>query len=114
MKPAQFEYHAPRSLGEALDLLAEYRDDARILAGGQSLVPAMNFRLARPARLVDINRFEELDYIKVEDGALCIGALARHRAFERPLAEGPLAKLLPTVAGHIATLAHPGARHLCR
>ena len=104
MKPAAFDYHVPRSLGEALDLLAEHRDDARVLAGGQSLVPAMNFRLARPARLVDINRIEELDYIRVEDGALRIGALARHRAFERPLADGPLAKLLPTVARHIAHL----------
>ena len=56
MKPAPFDYHAPRSIDEAVELLAAHGDDAKVLAGGQSLVPAMNFRLARPAVLVDINR----------------------------------------------------------
>src|SRR5579871_2795525 len=102
MKPAQFEYFAPRSLDEALDLLAEHGDDGKILAGGQSLVPAMNFRLARPATLIDINRIAELDYVREQNGALHIGALARHAVFEAPVAGGALGALLPRVAHHIA------------
>ena len=62
MKPAPFDYYAPRSVDEAVELLAAHGDDAKVLAGGQSLVPAMNFRLARPAVLVDINRIAELDF----------------------------------------------------
>ena len=83
MKPAPFAYHAPRSVDQAVELLAAHGDDAKVLAGGQSLVPAMNFRLARPAVLVDINRIPELDFCSVSDGALRIGALARHARFER-------------------------------
>ncbi len=104
MKPAPFDYHAPRSVAEVVSLLARHGDDARILAGGQSLVPAMNFRLARPSRLIDINRVTELDFLAVEDGVLRIGALARHSAFESTVTEGPLGALLATVARHIGHL----------
>ena len=83
MKPAQFEYDDPRTEDEALDLLARHGDDCKVLAGGQSLVPFMNFRLARPARLVDINRIDSLSYIKREDGRLVIGAMTRHTHLER-------------------------------
>jgi aerobic carbon-monoxide dehydrogenase medium subunit len=104
MKPAAFRYFAPRALDEALDLLAEHGEDGKVLAGGQSLVPAMNFRLARPASLIDINRVAGLDYVREEDGMLRIGALARHARFERPAAAGPLGAFLPAVARHIAHL----------
>ena len=81
MKPSLFEYSAPDSVAGVVDLL---RDDpgAMILAGGQSLVPAMNFRLASPTRLVDIRGVEGLDEIKVEDGSVVVGAMARHRDVE--------------------------------
>jgi CO/xanthine dehydrogenase FAD-binding subunit len=71
MKPPPFAYDDPQSLGEALDPLADYGDEAKVLAGGQSLVPLLNFRLARPERLVDVNGVSELDYVRVEDG--CCG-----------------------------------------
>jgi carbon-monoxide dehydrogenase medium subunit len=102
MKPAAFEYFAPRTVDHALDLLAEHGEEGKILAGGQSLVPAMNFRLARPAGLIDINRIAALDYVREEGGELCIGALARHARFEAPAAGGALAAFLPRVAHHIA------------
>lgn len=102
MKPAPFDYVRPASLSEALALLARHKDDCKILAGGQSLVPAMNFRLARPAMLIDINDICELDYIRSDDSGLTIGALTRHAAFHRPVAGGPLAAMLTKVAGNIA------------
>jgi CO/xanthine dehydrogenase FAD-binding subunit len=84
MKPAPFEYFAPTDLEEALDLLAQYGDEAKILAGGQSLIPLMNMRLARPRVLVDINRLADLTHISLgTNGALAIGALTRQRAVER-------------------------------
>jgi carbon-monoxide dehydrogenase medium subunit len=104
MKPAPFAYHAPRSVDEAVELLAAHGDDAKVLAGGQSLVPAMNFRLARPAVLVDINRVPELGFCSVSNGTLRIGALARHARFERPVADGPLGALLADVVRYIAHL----------
>ena len=104
MKPAAFEYRAPRSIAEALDLLAEHGDEAKVLAGGQSLVPAMNFRLARPSVLVDINRIGELDRLGAADGKLRIGALTRHVAFEKRVAEGPLGALLAEVVRYIGHL----------
>jgi aerobic carbon-monoxide dehydrogenase medium subunit len=104
MKPAPFDYHAPRSVDEAVELLAAHGDDAKVLAGGQSLVPAMNFRLARPAVLVDINRIAELDFCSPSDGALRMGALTRHARFERPVTEGPLGDLLADVVRYIAHL----------
>jgi carbon-monoxide dehydrogenase medium subunit len=104
MKPAAFTYHAPHSLDEALALLVRHGEDGKLLAGGQSLVPAMNFRLARPAVLIDINRIAALDFMRGEDGWLRIGALTRHVAFERPVAAGPLGTLLPRVARDVAHL----------
>src|SRR5207237_5496927 len=82
MKPAPFDYFAPPTLDEALVLLAEHGGDAKPLAGGQSLIPAMNFRLARPAVLVDLNRISELAYVRAESG-LAIGAMTRQRVVER-------------------------------
>ena len=77
MKPAPFEYVAPDSLEETLSVLAEHGDEAKILAGGQSLVPMMNFRLAQPAMLVDCNRLSHLEFIRPgDDGGLKIGAMA--------------------------------------
>ena len=104
MKPAPFRYSAPASLTQATALLAELGDEGKVIAGGQSLVPMMNFRLARPGHLVDINRIAELDYARVERNELRIGALARHIRFEQGLAPGPLGSLLPRVARHIAHL----------
>jgi aerobic carbon-monoxide dehydrogenase medium subunit len=104
VKPAAFRYFAPRTLDEAVALLAEHGEEGRVLAGGQSLVPAMNFRLARPTALIDINRISALDYVREQDGELRIGALARHARFEAPVAEGPLGGFLPRVAHHIAHL----------
>jgi carbon-monoxide dehydrogenase medium subunit len=83
MKPAPFEYHRPESVEEALSLLAEHGYDAKLLAGGQSLVPAMNFRMAVPAVLIDLNRIAGLDGIAEVDGGLRIGAMVRQRAAER-------------------------------
>ena len=103
MKPAPFQYHAPRTIDEAVALLAEVApQDGRVLAGGQSLVPIMAFRLARPAHLVDINGVEALRRLAVENERLCIGACVRHAAFHRPVVDGPLGKLLATVVRHIA------------
>ncbi len=103
MKPAPFEYHAPRTVEEAVAVLAELAPrDGRVLAGGQSLVPAMALRLARPAHLVDINSISSLEHVRVEAGALAIGACVRHAAFERPAHEGPPGRLLTQVGRHIA------------
>lgn len=102
MKPVDFEYHAPRTLEELLVLLAAHREDGKILAGGQSLVPVMNFRLARPAHLLDLNGIAELDFIRADGATLRIGALARHAAFHRPVVPGPTGKLLADVVSHIA------------
>src|SRR5713101_2398070 len=103
MKPAPFRYHAPKTIEEAVETLAEVAgDDGRVLAGGQSLVPIMAFRLARPAHLVDINGVEALRRLAVDGGKLCIGACVRHAAFHKPVVEGPLGHLLATVVHHIA------------
>ena len=78
MYPARFEYHAPSSVEEALELLERYGDEAKVLAGGQSLIPLMKLRFASPRALVDINRIEGLDTLAEDDGFLSIGALVRH------------------------------------
>lgn len=83
MKPAAFDYVRPASRAEALTLLASHGGDAKPLAGGQSLIPAMNFRLATPAVLVDLNAFADLSYITRQSNELRIGAMTRHRAVER-------------------------------
>jgi carbon-monoxide dehydrogenase medium subunit len=103
MKPAAFRYHAPKTIDEAVALLAEFAaEDGRVLAGGQSLVPTMAFRLAKPAHLVDINGVDALNRIAVVGGKLVIGACVRHAAFHRPVCDGPLGKLLTDVVHHIA------------
>ena len=103
MKPAAFRYHAPKTIDEAVALLAEVAaDDGRVLAGGQSLVPTMAFRLAKPGHLVDINGVAALDRLTVADGKLVIGACVRHAAFHKPVCDGPLGKLLADVVRHIA------------
>jgi len=103
MKPAAFRYHAPTTVDEAVALLAELApDDGRVLAGGQSLVPIMAFRLARPSHLVDINGVDGLNTMAASGGRLTIGACVRHVAFYRPVVEGPLGTLLATVVRHIA------------
>jgi carbon-monoxide dehydrogenase medium subunit len=103
MKPAPFIRHAPRTLDEALKILGEVAtQDGRVLAGGQSLVPIMAFRLAKPAHLVDINGVEGLDRIASDGKFLSIGARVRHAAFHKPVVDNPLGKLLTYVARHIA------------
>ena len=82
MKPAKFEYHAPASVEEAVALLGRYGGDAKILAGGQSLVPLLNFRLSRPAALIDVNRIGSLAYIKADDAVIRFGAMTRQRTIE--------------------------------
>ena len=104
MKPVSFKYFSPRTVEGAVDLLTTHGQEGKILAGGQSLVPAMNFRLARPASLIDINRIDALDYVREEAGELCIGALARHAGFEAPVSRGALSAFLPRVARHIGHL----------
>jgi aerobic carbon-monoxide dehydrogenase medium subunit len=102
MKPAPFRYHAPSTVEEAVATLAAVApDDGRVLAGGQSLVPIMVFRLARPAHLVDINGVAALRRLATVDGKLAIGACVRHAAFYDAVVEGPLGRLLATVVRHI-------------
>ena len=108
MKPAPFAYHVPSALTEALAVLDELGEEGRVLAGGQSLVPLMNFRLAQPTHLVDINRLDELDYIRRDDGVLAIGARARQSALERSQEARGVAPLLVEA---VAQVAHPPIRH---
>jgi CO/xanthine dehydrogenase FAD-binding subunit len=82
MKPPRFEYHAPGTTEEALDLLARYGGDAKVLAGGQSLMPLLNFRLVRPAALIDLNRIAAMAYIREVDGQVRLGAMTRQRTVE--------------------------------
>ena len=102
MKSADFNYHRPREINEALTLLKEVGEDGKILAGGQSLMPMMNFRLAEPAHLIDINFIDGLDYIRSENGALKIGCLARQ---SRLLSDPLVRQRCPLLA---AALAHVG------
>ncbi len=105
MKPGQFVYYAPRTIEEAVAMLAAVApEDGRVIAGGQSLVPAMALRMAQPAHLVDINGVAGLDRLEVEAGELCIGACVRHAAFAHSVVDGPLGPLLASVARHIAHL----------
>ncbi len=118
MYPARFEYFAPTNVDEALELLARYDDgDAKVLAGGMSLIPVMKLRITAPAALVDINRIDGLDTLAEEGGKLRIGALVRHKTCERsdllkekygalgdaaPLISDPVVRNLGTVAGSLA------------
>lgn len=103
MKPAAFRYHAPKTVDEAVALLAEFAsEDGRVLAGGQSLVPTMAFRLAKPGHLIDINDIAALNRLEVSGEKLVIGACVRHAAFHRPVCDGPLGTFLADVVRHIA------------
>ncbi len=109
MKPAPFEYQAPGSLEATLDLLARRGGEAKLLAGGQSLIPVMNFRLAEPALLVDINKLTDLDFIRSsEDGGLRIGALTRQRRLER---DAQVAEIAPLLHEAMPSIAHPQIRN---
>jgi carbon-monoxide dehydrogenase medium subunit len=83
VKPAAFGYHRVETTEEAVAVLGQLGEDGRVLAGGQSLVPMMNFRLAQPEHLVDINRVGELAYVRRDNGVLAVGAMARQAAVER-------------------------------
>ena len=109
MKPAPFRYIAVSSLDEALSLKARHGDEARFLAGGQSLIPAMNFRLARPAVLIDINLLSELDGIgRPNDETIRVGAVTRYRSLERDQA---FLKACPLFADALPHIAHPQIRN---
>lgn len=109
MFPAAFEYVAPRTLDQALAILAGYGPDAKILAGGQSLIPAMRFRLITPRVLVDINRLEGLNFLEESDGYLRLGALVRHRDVER---SDLVRRRYPLLADTAAVVADPIVRNL--
>jgi carbon-monoxide dehydrogenase medium subunit len=103
MKPAPFIRHAPKTLDETLKILSRVApQDGRVLAGGQSLVPIMAFRLAKPAHLVDINEVAGLDKISSDGKVLSIGACVRHAAFHKAVVDNPLGRLLTNIVRHIA------------
>ena len=108
MKPAPFEYHAPGSLEDVLTLKKQHGDDAKILAGGQSLVPAMNFRVVQPGRLIDLNRVTELSYIREEGNVIRVGAMARERHLEF---DRSIAKRIPLLHEAVPFIAHPQIRN---
>lgn len=107
MKPPPFEYHAPESIEEAIELLATL-EDAKVLAGGQSLVPLLNFRLARPGHLVDINRILGLNQIREVDGGLAIGAVARQSEVED---SELVARVCPPLRQAVRLVAHRAIRN---
>ena len=107
MKPASFTYHRPRELDEALNLLDNYSDDAKVLAGGQSLVPMMNMRLVRPAHLVDINEIGGLSYIRKTEDKLQIGALTRQANLEQ---SAVLKEFCPIISEAIHRVGHLAIR----
>jgi aerobic carbon-monoxide dehydrogenase medium subunit len=117
MLPAEFAYHAPKTMDEALGLLDELGEDAKILAGGQSLIPLLKLRFASPAHLIDINGIKDLEFIEERDGTLRIGPLFRHKAAERssllasryhvmadaaPQIADPIIRNRGTIAGSVA------------
>lgn len=108
MKPAAFEYDDPRTVDEALDLLAEHGDECKVIAGGQSLVPLMNFRLARPRRLIDINGIDSLAHVTRSSGRLVIGAMTRHADVER---SPVVAESWPLLSEAIVWVGHPQIRN---
>ena len=115
MKSAPFVYHVPKTLDEALKTLAEVAPkDGRVLAGGQSLVPIMAFRLAKPAHLVDINGVAGLDKIASDGKILSIGACVRHAAFHKPVTGNPLGQLLTIGRASYRALSDPHARDFLR
>lgn len=108
MKPAPFEYHVPDSIEQALDLMSQYAGEAQILAGGQSLVPAMNFRIAQPTRLVDLNQVSELSYIREDEGVIRVGAMTRERHLEM---DSLVEKHTPLLHEAAPNIAHPQIRN---
>lgn len=109
MKPAAFKYVAAASLEHALSLKAEFGDDAKFLAGGQSLIPAMNFRLAQPAVLIDINRLDSLGAVRPNNGGGArVGALTRYRTLER---DSGFTNMFPLIAEALPHIAHPQIRN---
>lgn len=105
MKPSKFSYYEPSSVEQAVMMLADVTDqDGRIIAGGQTLIPAMALRYAQPAYLIDINGIASLRELAERDGMLVVGACVRHAAFHKPVTAGPLGALLSTVVRHIAHL----------
>jgi carbon-monoxide dehydrogenase medium subunit len=108
VKPSPFGYAAPASTDEALEVLAQVGDDAKVLAGGQSLLPILNMRLAAPGYLVDINRIAELSFVRAEDGGVRIGAIARHADVERSAAAYGV---LPLLRQALQLVAHPVIRN---
>jgi aerobic carbon-monoxide dehydrogenase medium subunit len=108
MKPAPFDYHAPTSTGEAVELLAEFGDRGRVLAGGQSLFQLMNFRVVKPENLIDINPVTELDYIRSDNGTLAIGARTRQSTLERSREAAEWATLMVEAVKNVA---HPSVRN---
>jgi carbon-monoxide dehydrogenase medium subunit len=108
MKPAAFEYFAPDSLDAALEAVAEHGGEGKVLAGGQSLIPVMNFRLAQPAVLIDINGVAELDFVRQEAGELRLGAMTRQNRLERDPA---IRRWAPLLAEAVPWIAHPQIRN---
>jgi aerobic carbon-monoxide dehydrogenase medium subunit len=108
MKPAPFDYHAPISTDEAVELLAEFGDRGRVLAGGQSLFQLMNFRTVKPENLIDINPVAELDYIRGDNGTLAIGARTRQSTVER---SRQAAERAPLMVEAVENVAHPSVRN---
>jgi carbon-monoxide dehydrogenase medium subunit len=107
MKPPKFDYYDPRSLDKALALLDTHQGDAKVLAGGQSLMPLLNMRLARPNIIVDINRIKDLNYIRASDGGVAIGAIARQRGLQT---EKLIAERVPILREAAYYIAHPQIR----
>ena len=108
MKPAPFDYHIPDSIEQTLDLLRESGDEAKILAGGQSLVPAMNFRIVQPSVLIDLNRVGHLSYINKDEEVIRIGAMTRDRELEF---DPVIADWIPLLAEAVPYIAHPQIRN---
>jgi len=104
MKPSSFEYFTPKTVKETIGLLEQYGDEIKVLAGGQSLVPMLNFRVARPKFLVDINGIRELEYIREERGELVIGALTREWAVEKSPLVREKCPILPKAISYIGHL----------
>lgn len=108
MKPAPFEYFVPDSLEQALELLREHGDEAKILAGGQSLVPAMNFRIHQPEVLIDLNRVPEMSYIREDENVIRVGAMTRERHLEF---DDLIARRTPLLHETVPFIAHPQIRN---
>lgn len=108
MKPAPFEYHAPHTIEEVLTLKSQYGDDAKFLAGGQSLVPAMNFRIVQPSVLIDLNRVSDLSFIREDGNVIRVGSMARERHLEF---DAPIKKYAPLLHEAVPSIAHPQIRN---